>query len=148
MKFLNFFYFCGSFLPSWIRFQDGSGSETLLLSQFWDTGTVPGIFRGLPVPCIIKKKAAGPWWTGGGPKKMGVRSTRARNGAKPHYCSWKEICRFSPMLYSVFYTVTHQSTVKFCKVNPGMWMRSSRVVRASDCQCRSRNIRSQHPPTQ
>jgi hypothetical protein len=33
MKFLNFFYFFGSFLPSWIRIQygsrSGSGSETL-----------------------------------------------------------------------------------------------------------------------
>ncbi len=30
MKFHNFFYFCGSFLPSWTRIRSGSGSETLL----------------------------------------------------------------------------------------------------------------------
>ncbi len=32
---LTFFYFCGSFLPSWIRIQFGSGCLTLLLCQYF-----------------------------------------------------------------------------------------------------------------
>ena len=50
MKFLNFFYFCGSFLPSririhwpdWIRIQSGSETETLQVSSTNDQGLCVG----------------------------------------------------------------------------------------------------------
>ncbi len=35
MKFINFFYFCGSFLPSWIRIRIQSGSETLMTTVWF-----------------------------------------------------------------------------------------------------------------
>ncbi len=60
---MNFFYFCGSFLPSWIRMriqwsdwiriQSGSGSETLILgvSPAVETGITPW----LPTGCLLPK---------------------------------------------------------------------------------------------
>ncbi len=56
MKFLNFYYFCGSFLPFWIRIQfgSGSGSATLITSHHCVL---------TPPPPLGAAKAGGNIWT-------------------------------------------------------------------------------------
>jgi hypothetical protein len=69
MKFINFFYVCGSFLSSWIRIQSGSGPTALTVSLY--KLATPQV-RRTKTTCLFSVSS----FLFGSPSRIGVKRAR------------------------------------------------------------------------